>query len=433
MEQLFVIVQQIYELLNILNSYTQGEREELLEGYPRFLLRVKELLRILDRIVGGSTYWGWKIEWGCQPWHLMTYRQQKGLTLQAGWEHRLDFGLDLYRDTFEASLKILTPILSPRVLTPIDLDALEVKDTELDLPTDVCKLTQMGPERPVLFHELVSGSSVSSSSVGNNNETLELPVVDEGSDLDSMPELEDVPNLDLVEIPWWLIPNGVMITFREGRVIFEREQGPPWQEVLMLEEEQETTAGATGGVTLLNIPPCSMAEGPGEQNQNLFRPPMSDPEVDLERQRGARPKVTGSQTTQTKKGETKAASAEEQVLQVRGTDFYLPLGGQPRISERKSWRAPIVTEQGNPGIYVQIDEWLPLYKGNIYVVDEVTGRMYLAKGEHLMRIAETASHRPFQDHELSMSRHIPEREYFGQGGQEPPLGPGSENSKGRAG
>ena len=85
-----------------------------------------------------------------------------------------------------------------------------------------------------------------------------------------------------------------------------------------------------------------------------------------------------------------------------------------------------MTEQGNPGIYVQIDEWLPLYKGNIYVVDEVTGRMYLAKGEHLMQIAETASHRPFQDHELSMSRHVPEQEYFGQGGQEPPLGPRPE-------
>ena len=82
-----------------------------------------------------------------------------------------------------------------------------------------------------------------------------------------------------------------------------------------------------------------------------------------------------------------------------------------------------MTEQGNPGIYVQIDEWLPLYKENIYVVDEVTGRMYLSKGEHLMRIAETASHRPFQDHELSLSRHIPEWEYLSQGGQEPPLGP----------
>ena len=73
MEQLLVIIQQIYQLLDILNCYTQGEHEELLEGYPRFLCQVKELLGILDRIVGGSTYWGWTIEWGCQPWHLMTY------------------------------------------------------------------------------------------------------------------------------------------------------------------------------------------------------------------------------------------------------------------------------------------------------------------------------------------------------------------------
>ena len=218
-------------------------------------------------------------------------------------------------------------------------------------------------------------------------------------------------------------PLGIMT---QGKLVLRRGMPEQTQAGQPSAENPETTAGATGGDTLLNIPPCSMAEGPGEQSQSLFRPPMSDPEVDLERRRGARPKVTGSQATQTKKGETKAASTEEQVLQVRGTDFYLPLGGQPRISERKSWRAPIVTEQGNPGIYVQIDEWLPLYKGNIYVVDEVTGRMYLAKGEHLMRIAETASHCPFQDYELSMSQHIPEREYFGQGGQEPPLGPRPE-------
>ena len=213
MEQLLIITQQICELLDILNSYTQGEHEELLEGYPHFLFEIKELLRILDRIVGGSTYWGWKIEWGCQPWHLMTYRQQKGLTLQAGWEDKLDLGLDLYRDTFEASLKILTPIHSPEVLTPVDLDALEVKGTELDLPTDVCKLSHIEHERPVLFHELISGSSVCSSSVESNNEILEPPVVDVESDVDSMPELEDEAHLDSVEIPLWLIPNGVMVTF----------------------------------------------------------------------------------------------------------------------------------------------------------------------------------------------------------------------------
>ena len=43
-----------------------------------------------------------------------------------------------------------------------------------------------------------------------------------------------------------------------------------------------------------------------------------------------------------------------------------------------------------------------------------------------MRIAETASHHPFQDHELSMSRHISEREYLSQGGQEPLLRPGPD-------
>ena len=143
----------------------------------------------------------------------MTYRQQKGLTLQAGWEDKLDFGLELYRDTFEASLRILTPIHSPKVLTPVDLDALEVKDTELDLPTDVCKLSHIEHERPLLFHELVAGSSVSFSSVGNNDGTLELPVVEEGSDVNSMPELEDETNLDSVKIPLWLIPNGVMVIF----------------------------------------------------------------------------------------------------------------------------------------------------------------------------------------------------------------------------
>ena len=68
---------------------------------------------------------------------------------------------------------------------------------------------------------------------------MELPVVGEGSDVDSMPELEDETTLGSVEIPLWLIPNGVMVTFRRGRVIFEREQGTPWHDVLtqMLEEQ----------------------------------------------------------------------------------------------------------------------------------------------------------------------------------------------------
>ena len=159
--------------------------------------------------------------------------------MQAGWEDKVDFGLNLYRDILEVPQRILTPIHSLEVLTPVDLNTLEIKDTELDLLTDVCKLSHIEHERPVLFHELVSGSSASSSSIAHINETLELPVVDEGSDLDSVPELENETNLDSVEIPLWLIPSGVMVTFQGGRVIFEREQGPPWQDVLtqMLEEQ----------------------------------------------------------------------------------------------------------------------------------------------------------------------------------------------------
>ena len=88
----------------------------------------------------------------------------------------------------------------------------------------------------------------------------------------------------------------------------------------------ETTMGGVGGTSLLNIPPCSMAEEPGEQSQSLFRSPMSNPELDLEWRRGVRLKVAGPLTTQTIQEEAKAAPTEECALQVRGTDFYLPLG-----------------------------------------------------------------------------------------------------------
>ena len=70
-----------------------------------------------------------------------------------------------------------------------------------------------------------------------------------------------------------------------------------------------------------------MAEEPVEQSQSLFQPPMSDPELDLEHRRGARSKVAGPLTTQTIQEEARAVPTEERALQLRGTDFYLPLGG----------------------------------------------------------------------------------------------------------
>ena len=160
----------------------------------------------------------------------------------------------------------------------------------------------------------------------------------------------------------------------------------------------------------MKIPVPTIADEPTSKHPNLNRPPMSDLTVDIECRGGARPRGDPVYTTQTIGEEVQQATSEDRVAQLTGADFYLPLAGQPRISQMRSWRGPVVTEQGNPGIYVQIDEWLPLYKGNVYVVDEVTGRMYLSKKSHLMRIPEVASHRPMEDHELSVSWHIPERE-----------------------
>ena len=138
---------------------------------------------------------------------------------------------------------ILVPVDPPRVLTPIDLDELEARKTELKVDTDTCKVCHIQHERPVAFHALILDDSNSSSDAESPNIAHELQPVERNSDLDSIPELEDEVDLDTAEIPLWLIPSGVTITFRSGQVIFEREQGPPWQEVLaqMLEEQNLTS------------------------------------------------------------------------------------------------------------------------------------------------------------------------------------------------
>ena len=79
-------------------------------------------------------------------------------------------------------------------------------------------------------------------------------------------------------------PSGVVT---QGRLVLHRETSEQTQVTRSGTKDQsvrdtDTTAGAVGGETLLNIPPCSMVEEPGEQSQSVFRPPMSDLELDLE-------------------------------------------------------------------------------------------------------------------------------------------------------
>ena len=112
----------------------------------------------------------------------------------------------------------------------------------------------------------------------------------------------------------------------------------------------------TESPTLLQIPLSVTAGPPEEEDQSLHRPALVDPAHNLdwrEDPKGARPKVRPRFSIQT--------IAEEAQGLHGGMDFYLPLIGQPRISEVHTWRAPVCTEQGNPGIYIQADEWRETY------------------------------------------------------------------------
>ena len=85
---------------------------------------------------------------------------------------------------------------------------------------------------------------------------------------------------------------------------------------------------ATESPTLLQIPLCVTAGPLDEGDPNLHRPTLVDPAHDLdwrEAPEGARPKVGPRFSTQT--------IAEEAQGSQGGMDFYLPLIGQPRISE----------------------------------------------------------------------------------------------------
>ena len=147
-----------------------------------------------------------------------------------------------------------------------------------------------------------------------------------------------------------------------------------------------------------------MTAGPPEKGDpSLHRPALVDPAHNLDRRedpRGARPKHEPRFSTQT--------IAEEAQGFQGGTDFYLPLIGQPKISEVHAWRAPVHTEQGNPGIYIQADEWQETYGGNVFVVDEVTGRIYVLRGDTLERIPEVASRRRRDELSLSVTPRVPE-------------------------
>ena len=169
-----------------------------------------------------------------------------------------------------------------------------------------------------------------------------------------------------------------------------------------LRDDPRGEQSVTESPTLLQIPLCVTAGPPDENDPSLHRPALVNPAHDLDRREvrgGARPKGGPRFSMQT--------IAEEARGLQGGTDFYLPLVGQPRILEVRAWRAPVRTEQGNPGIYIQANEWQETYGGNIFVVDEVTGRMYAVRGDTLERIPEVASRRRRDEPSLNITTRVP--------------------------
>ena len=90
--------------------------------------------------------------------------------------------------------------------------------------------------------------------------------------------------------------------------------------------------GPGEGPSLLQIPLCVTA-GPSEEGDpSLHRPALADATCDLDR----RPRNEGAQPKAGPRFSTQTIAEEARALQ-GVTDFYLPLPGQPRVSEVSSW------------------------------------------------------------------------------------------------
>ena len=135
------------------------------------------------------------------------------------------------------------------------------------------------------------------------------------------------------------------------------------------------------GPSILNIPPYASHDVRDDENLTLHQPEVVEPPDIFERPsgQGVRPKTLPQYSTRTMAEELGyATGGESHPLEVK-MNFHLPLPGQPQLTDVHAWRAPALTEQGNQAIYVQIDEWINRYETNIFVVDEITGRMYAKK------------------------------------------------------
>ena len=156
-----------------------------------------------------------------------------------------------------------------------------------------------------------------------------------------------------------------------------------------------STRRSMEGPSILNIPPYVSHNVRDDEKLTLHQPEVVEPPDIFQRPsgQGACLKTLPQYSTRTMAEELGyATGGESHPMEVK-TNFHLPLPRQPCLTDVHAWRAPALTEQGNQAIYIQIDEWVNRYGMNIFVVDEITGRMYAKVGGKLHSIPEIASHR----------------------------------------
>ena len=247
------IINQIFEILNLLSNTTDREREELVDDYKQEFIALDDLVIKLRKIVDGETPYGRRVKWGHHLWQLHTYRRQHRLTLQAGLDDIVDFGISLGE-----IVKIVVPKrCNHRSTLSVSIGEHEFRSNTV---SDVCELDYVPQLQRLALHEAV----VNTPSQSSSSSSIELDTVLFDLDNLSTDELDSIPDSlpDLEDHLGQVLERSRRVYTRRARSnrlhlpigpaqawrnLFRspqpRDEGQPWREVLgfMLNEQQEGT------------------------------------------------------------------------------------------------------------------------------------------------------------------------------------------------
>ena len=265
MEHLVQFINQIYEVLIWIQTIPKGRREELVDDYKYTFNTIVELIINLERIVEGETPYGRSIKWGYHLWQLPTCKRQHGLTLQAGWDDVVDFGIKLGR---------IVRVAVPRNCRFGSFDpTLPAQNSRSGSVSGTCEVSRIPRLQKLVLREAAievpsQSSQEEGSSESSESETVpfdldNLSTEELESSSDSIPDLID--HMGMVVGGTWRtrirrarararasrlhLPIGPAQTWRDFfRPLQPDREEQPWREVLglMVEEQQNMTWECVG-------------------------------------------------------------------------------------------------------------------------------------------------------------------------------------------